>query len=431
MIRLGAGMISIFMTCLVFAGCGPATSLEVTDSKNAEVKDSLVDVSRPVTLKVFRGASLSDDLFQTLIVEPMAQKYPNITIELQNGKLEDLITAGDPPDVLTYVLNNVPSLKNLDLIEDMTPLLKKHNVDLGRFDPAYLDALRVMSDKGELYALPYFAQTYALFYNKDLFDKFGVPYPKDGMTWEEATELGRIMTRMDNGQQYQGLNIEKITRISFPWSPTLIEKDKATQKDRANVNNDTWKEIFNLGYRIQTIPGNFPNKDFYKGEVAMFAMVGDAFQNIKKSVEGQIFRVGVAQYPSYKELPDKYGMVDEHVVLVPKTSRNKDAAMKVIEVMISDEVQMKAAKHYARLSPLKDPELQKQFGAEYLKDVNVQSIFKSRPAPGIAFHRYYADARKLLDAEYAEVLSGQKDVNTALRVLDEKINKMLDEKMAQ
>lgn len=431
MIRFGAGMISIFMTCLVFAGCGPTTSQESTDSKNAEVKDSSVDVSKPVTIKVFRGADMSDELFQMLVVEPMAQKYPNLTIELQNGKLEDLITAGDPPDVLTYVLNTMPTLKNLDLIEDMTPLLKKHNYDLGRFDPVYLDAVRVNSSKGELYAIPYFAQNNALFYNKDLFDKFGIPYPKDGMTWDDATELGKIMTRMDNGQQYQGLNIEKITRISFPWSPTLIEKDKTTQRDRANVNNDTWKEIFNLGYRVQSIPGNFPNKSFYKGEVAMYATVGDAFQNIKKAVEEQVFRVGVAQYPSYKELPNKYGMVDEHVVLVTKTSRNKDAAMKVIEVLTSDEVQMKASKHYARLSPLKDPELQKQFGAEYLKDVNVQSLFKSRPAPGIAFHQYYADARKLLDAEYAEVISGQKDVNTALRILDEKINKMLDEKRAQ
>ncbi|WP_028553012.1 ABC transporter substrate-binding protein [Paenibacillus sp. UNC451MF] len=422
MIRQIARMTSVLM-CFVFAGC--ASQNAGPDSKSAEAKDSLEDVSKPVTIKVLRAASMSDELFQTLVVEPMAKKYPNITIELQNGKLEELIAAGETPDVLTYVHNNLPILRNLDLVEDMTPLLKKHNYDLGRFNTVYLDALRVNSEKGELYAIPYFAQTYALFYNKDLFDKFGVPYPKDGMTWEDATELGKKMTRIDNGQQYQGLNIEKITRISFPWSPTLIEKDKTTQKDRANVNNDTWKEIFNLGYRIQTIPGNYPNKDFYKGEVAMFAVVGDAFQNIKKVVEEQRFRVGVAQYPNYKELPNTYGMVDEHVIVVTKQSQHKDAAMKVVEVLTSNEVQMMASKSLARLSPLADPELQKQFGTEYLKDVDVRSIFKSQPAPGIVFHPYYQDARKLLDAEYAEVLSGQKDVNTALRVLEEKINKML------
>jgi ABC-type glycerol-3-phosphate transport system substrate-binding protein len=123
--------------------------------------------------------------------------------------------------------------------------------------------------------------------------------------------------------------------------------------------------------------------------------------------------------------------VDEHVILVTKQSQRKDAAMKVVEVLTSDEVQMTASKYLARLSPLKDPVLQKQFGTEYLKGVDLQSIFKSKPAPGIVFHQYYGDARGLLDKEYAEVLSGQKDVNTALRVLEEKINKMLDEKMAK
>jgi multiple sugar transport system substrate-binding protein len=416
------------MACLVFAGCGTPAKTAGSDSGGTGNKVSPEDASKPVTIKVLRNASMNDDVFKMLVTEPMAKKYPNITIELQSGKLEDLIAAGETPDVLTWVHNSLPSLKNLDMLEDMTPLLKKDQYDLGRFKPIYLDAIRVNSVDGGLDALPYYVQINGLFYNKDLFDKFGVPYPRDGLTWDEAAELGKKMTREDNGVTYQGLNIEKISRISFPWSPNLIEKDKTTQKEKANVNNDTWKKIFELGYRIQTIPGNYPNKDFFKGETAMYATVGDALQNIKTAVESQILRVGVAQYPSYKELPNVYGMVDEHVVLVTKTSRHKDAAMKVVEVLTSDEVQMTASRSLARMSPLKDPELQKQFGAEYLKGVDLQSIFKSSPAPGTVFSQYYPDARKLLDAEYAQVLSGQKDVNTALRDLDDEINKMLAEK---
>lgn len=423
MIRQAKGMLLVLAACLLFAGCG-------SYSNNAEVKHSSFefDTSKPVTIKLFRGSDIKDNIFQMLVTEPMAKKYPNITIELQNGKLEELIAAGEIPDVLTYVHNSLPTLKNLDLLEDMTPLLKKHLFDLNRFNPIYLDAIRVNSDNGGLAAVPYFAQINALFYNKDLFDKFGVPYPKDGMTWEDATELGKRMTRLDGGIPYQGLNIEKISRLSFPWSPDLIEKDKATQQERAHIDTDAWKQIFDLGYRVQTIPGNYPNQDFYKGQAAMYATVGDALQNIKTAVEGQVFRVGVAQYPSYKELPNTYGMVDEHVILVTKTSQRKDAAMKVVEVLTSDEVQMMASKQLARLSPLRDPELQKQFGAEYLKGVDLQSIFKSHPAPGVQFSRYYQDARKLLDAEYALVLSGQKDANSASRDLEENINKMLAQK---
>lgn len=46
----------------------------------------------------------------------------------------------------------------------------------------------------------------ALFYNKDIFDKFGVAYPKNGMIYEETLDLdlARRVTRSDGGVQYLG-----------------------------------------------------------------------------------------------------------------------------------------------------------------------------------------------------------------------------------
>lgn len=426
MIRNGVGITLVLMAVMMFDGCSTRDTGSVP--KDAEGNDKQMDVSKPVTVKILRGASMNDETFQMLILEPMAKKYPNITVEPLSGKLEDLIAAGNIPDLLTTPQNGLPGYRKFDVLEDMTSLLKKHNFDLGRFKPIYIDAIRVASDKGELYAIPYYAQLNALFYNKNLFDKFGVPYPRDGMTWEDAIEVGRKMTRVENGVQIQGLNIEHISRISFPWSPNLVEKkaDKDKKIERANVNNETWKNVFELAFRIQSFPGNYPNKDFYKGEAAMYATVGDAFQNIKKAVDSQVFEVGIAQYPSYKELPNTYGMVDEHCIFVTKTSKNKDAAMKVIEVLTSDEVQMTASKYLARQSTLINAELQKQFGSGFLTGVDTQSIFKSKPAPGTEFSVYYSDARKLLDAEYKQVIEGKIDINTALRDLEDQINKMLD-----
>lgn len=41
----------------------------------------------------------------------------------------------------------------------------------------------------------------------------------------------------------------------------------------------------------------------------------------------------VAQYPSYKEAPDTYGLVDAHYMVITKQSKHKDAAMRVLEVI--------------------------------------------------------------------------------------------------
>lgn len=60
--------------------------------------------------------------------------------------------------------------------------------------------------------LPLFRNIQATFYNKGIFDKFGVPYPKDGMTYDEAIELAKKVTRSVDGVQYYGL---------FPGNPAI------------------------------------------------------------------------------------------------------------------------------------------------------------------------------------------------------------------
>ena len=55
------------------------------------------------------------------------------------------------------------------------------------------------SDEGirigdQLYGLPFRNDYYVLYYNKTLFDKAGVEYPKHDMTWDEYRELAKKMT---------------------------------------------------------------------------------------------------------------------------------------------------------------------------------------------------------------------------------------------
>lgn len=72
----------------------------------------------------------------------------------------------------------------------MTELIKKHNLDLGRLEPVLVDSMKKMGN-GEIWALPTGTATNVIIYNKDIFDKFGVDYPTDGMTWDEFYELAK------------------------------------------------------------------------------------------------------------------------------------------------------------------------------------------------------------------------------------------------
>ncbi|TNJ59409.1 extracellular solute-binding protein [Paenibacillus hemerocallicola] len=380
--------------------------------------------TEPVRLTVFKGQAISDDEWDQLLVQPLKKKYPHITLEPLSGNLADIITSGVVPDLLTQANSYATDFMAYDLLMDMTPLLVKHKIDLKRYDPVYLDALRVLSAKGELYGLPYSGQFNALYYNKDLFDRFGVSYPKDGMTWDDAIALGEKVTRNDGGTQYVGLSYEHISRLSNSLSPDIV--DMKTEK--ANVNNELWKKVFELANRINAIPGNVTTKndEFIKERrVAMYGTV-NLLTKLPDAVTNGL-RVGIAQYPSYKEQPNVYGSVDAHYIMISKQSKHKDQAMQVIDLLMSDEVQRISTRKFARLSPLQDNELKKQLAADIkaFEGINISSIFKSKPAPAPAFSKHYREARKILEAKFVDYNTGQKDVNTTLREIDEAINKLI------
>lgn len=357
----------------------------------------------------------------------MQKKYPYITLTfVPDAKLEDLVAAGNVPDLYHGGLGDLIKNKGLGVIENTEPLIKKHGIDLDRFEPVYLDSAK--SD-GKLYGLPFTAQFNALYYNTDLFDRFGVDYPKDGMTWDEAVDLGRKLTRVVDGVQYHGIDVGNVIRVSFQLGLPMV--DSATNK--STVNTDGWKKAFELFKEVFTIPGNpytHPknmNYSYFTKEktLAMFPYVNSITDLIKQEKEG--LHWNVAQYPSFKDQPNTYGYADTHVMFVTKTSKHKDAAMRVIDVLTSKEMQLYMAREGLMLTTLKDPEIRAQFGAAIpeMKNKNIASIFKSSPNPNLQF--FNRDIGNILSQKSLEYLEG-KDLNTALREAEEEANSYLEAK---
>lgn len=428
----GSIVISI---ALAASGCGSQTN---SVSSNApETKTNANESNTPVTLKVFQnGAEISDDDFKLLFSDPVKKKYPHITLEITRpGKdvtLNSLLAAREVPDLLLTPNSGILGLKQLDLLTDITPYVKSSGLNLSRFQSVAIDAVK--SEKGELYGLPYAMQFNALYYNKDLFDKFGKSYPKDGMTWEEAVELARQLTQQDGGVQYRGLDPASSYVMSFPYSLTYVDG----RTDKASMNNDKWKQVFELMKTILTIPGNVQpslepsaaasgNLFIKEKNVAMLAstnliaQIGSAANTVNWDI---------AQYPSYKDKPNISGKLDSHNIIVSKTTSHPEAAMKVMEVVTSDEVQLTSARKTARMSPLTSDEPKKQFGEEvpYLKGKNVQSLFKSSVSPSPVYSVYESDGKKIGQQAFRDYAADKIDLNTALRQADEEINRVISTK---
>jgi multiple sugar transport system substrate-binding protein len=426
------------------AGCGGSadnssqSNASVGAKNPSEQTGQAAQVSQstePVTLSLFLESAMSDEDLQRSLYEPLKKKYPYITVNAikkdKSTTINTLIAAGETPDLYNVWVGGAGDLVQAKVTDDITPLAKKDNIDLSRFQPVIMDTVKEASGNGQMIGLPRFSNTVALYYNKDIFDKFGVPYPKDGMTWDQTIELEKKVTRTDGGIHYLGLGFDGIYRSSFPYS--LSPVDPKTNK--ATINTDAWRKVMQLNRDIYAVPGNLPadSKGFPNGtdhfiqqkDQAMLAAVNILWR-IEDAKNG--LNWDMAQYPSFPDKMNVGGMVDVHVVGVTNTSKHKDAAIKVADLMTSDDVQLIMARQSAQASTLVNPEMKKQFGAEapFLKGKNLQAFFKSKSAPAPATSVYLTAARGALTPIYTDFIFGKKDLNTTIREAEDAINKSVE-----
>lgn len=410
---------------ILLAGCG---GKQQTAAQEPKPEDS----NKPVTITVFNPSNYSDYLWENLWVAPTKKKYPHITlVNVKNEKgnsLSELVAANRVPDIIQgQGVKATFEYGDLGIIEDMSPLIKKYKIDLSHIDPAFMNSLKADPKDNSVYALPVTQNNAALFYNKGLFDRFGVPYPKDGLTWDDAFELARKMTRTDGGVKYRGLDIHPASLFNNNQM-SLSFIDNKTEK--AIVQTDGWKSFFTSLKRFYDIEGNSPPgsiNNFLKDQnVAMF-VVSNIFSPLIDATQAGL-NWDLVTMPTYSSGP-KTGIQPAVVGLfVSGKSPNKDEAFKVVSNLISDEVQLERSK-IGEPSVLKNSDIKKIFGSEmpHSKDRNFVAFVSSIPAPmANSVTKYDAIGITEMTRAFSEFTQNKKDINTILREAEENINKAVE-----
>ncbi|WP_158606406.1 ABC transporter substrate-binding protein [Paenibacillus ginsengarvi] len=418
------------MGVFLFAGCSGATSEPNAQGEQPKPPPAKAN---PVTLQVASQGSSTvlDEEFKQVVQSFMAKKYPHITLnfnpESTATSLDALLAAGTIPDLIVTFNGNLASYKEKELVSDMTPLFQTAGIDLSRFEPGYIVDVKNASDKGEMYGLPINVNYHAMYYNKDIFDKFGATYPTDGMNWEQLTDLAKKVTRMESGTQFRGLDPgSTVIWMSQPLSIAAIDP----KTDKASLRTDKWSRVFKLAKSIYDIPGNgmitaTPKDQFMKSKtLAVLLDLNILTQLAAAGKEG--LNWDVAQYPSYTEKPNTYGNASVYVMLATKTGKHREDAVKAIELITSEEVQLALSKK-GRLSPLKSAQVKQALGADNpdLKNKHLPSIFKSLPVEYPIASPYRGKAEGILVNKFKEYVNGTVDENTALAQAEEEINKMV------
>ncbi|BDG34299.1 MULTISPECIES: ABC transporter substrate-binding protein [Anoxybacillaceae] len=160
-----------------------------------------------VTLRILiwnnnpEGTKLENEIFRAFEKENPGIKVKTVYAPYDkfNDKFLTMSAGGDQPDLVWIQPAAFGQFVAKGLLMDLTDRVEKE-INKDEFLPNVLELGQV---NGKQYALIRDASAFQMGYNKDLFDKAGVPYPKDDWTWEDFLEAAKKLTKVENGKIVQ------------------------------------------------------------------------------------------------------------------------------------------------------------------------------------------------------------------------------------
>jgi len=270
-------------------------------------------------------------------------------------KLLAQMVAGEAPDLMFGCCTWFPIIAQKGQLLDLRPYVE---ADLDQaliddFDPAQYNAFFLPD--GTQYALPKYKGSLALYYNKDLFDQYGVEYPPaDGWTLEEyqaAMEKLTVDTDGDGDTDIWGSMIDVVSEdrtqmyinnhgghIVNPEDPTDCMMDEPEAQaglqwlyDRMQVDK-TMATALDVG-KVGT------QAAFINGQVAM---VEDGSWALKNVLENAPFRVGIAPFPAGPAGRVTLATTDAYGIW--KNTQHPDEAWALLKFLLADDYVLAQAK---------------------------------------------------------------------------------------
>lgn len=137
------------------------------------------------------------------IVADFQNEYPNVKVNVEVSdwdsywtKLKTLLAANNPPDIFAIDAPLYKDYQSRGVLLNLKPYL---DASPGLLDGLYPVTLKAYETPEGYFGLPRDFQTIVVFYNKDMFDAAGIPYPQQGWTYDDLREISKKLTKDTNG----------------------------------------------------------------------------------------------------------------------------------------------------------------------------------------------------------------------------------------
>lgn len=394
-----------------------------------------------------------------------SMQHPNIEIEVvsTNNIYRDLGPESDyekalkefiekeQPDVLMVSVDQLETYVSEGKVRELDTLIERDKYDIETIYPALIELLKERGDN-KLYGLTPNFYGSAILYNADLFAKYGVELPHDGMSWYDIIELakqfpteGDEKTRVYGFDNNWGVNLAQLaSMISSAEGIEYID----TNAMKITLNTDSWKKIYQTaldamksktiydpgenGFRGGSMEEYYQSQPFVMGRAAM--TIGDTYvlRNLKEASDAlkdyKSFEIGIVAGPAASTEPDKSRNISvNEVFAIAANSPNTDAAWEFIKFVNGDQF----AKIKSR--SLNSGLLSRMGYSNEYNGHSLEAYYKLKPLPtdysGMRKipNGFYEKYQPLLDTEMKLVEDNAKTLDEALAKIETEAQVALDQ----
>lgn len=259
--------------------------------------------------------------------------FKKILVMLSGGANVDLYGVNGISKLDLYVSKNA--------LVDLTKMIKDSKLNLAPYGPSFLDTAAM--ENGKYYALPYRSSAYALFYNKDIFDKEKISYPKQ-MTWDEYAKLAAVLTKGEGpNKQWGGYYADwmRVPLIALQKGSNLLDDNLETISE--------WLQFLNRIYNIDKSHVSYKEmkaeqldwiKMFESGKIAMLPNGEWTINMLKADIEAGKCKINFDMAPIPLPTGAKSAITAGGVstyIGINSNSKNIKAAFKFVKFLCGPE----------------------------------------------------------------------------------------------
>lgn len=373
------------------------------------------------------------------LIKDFEKFHPDIKVEIihipQNyfQKLHMLVAANLIPDVIFVNNINMPVYAAGNIFKDLNSDIKNSN-KLKTAD-FFSESISTMTYKNKLLAIPRDVSNIVVYYNKDLFDKYKVDYPKTNWNKQEFLESAKNLTRYSAKEQKIetfGVSFETkpVYWLPFVWSNggKLFDKDNKTFCLSQSSGCDIIQYYADLRNKYHVAPKSFESGSntmaqlFIQQKVAMYI---SGRWNVPKFREDLAFNWDVAPMPVGKN--GAINSIDGSGWSISSRTKYPKEAWQLIEFLASKNSSIKFAKTGLIVPANKSVAYSKYFLEKGLAPKNsvvfLNIIKNAIPTPKIERWNEVAD---FLNVSLEPVWEGKEPACESLEKVRNDINELLE-----